>query len=117
MKQRRSGRTSTRWSQRVTRSSNALDLSKGVFARDDPKAIARSLKHSAERSTRRKSDPFRSAMSMLTFYINRAGRRLPKRRRATLELAKDELRALSRRRRARRDDYSTKRRASGKAKF
>ncbi len=74
--------------------SNALDLERGVFAKDDPKGIARSLKRSAEESRRRKADPFRSAMSMLNFYINRAGRNLPKQRRDKLEAAKDELRAL-----------------------
>lgn len=74
--------------------SNALDLERGVFAKDDPKSIARSLKRSAEQSKRRKAEPFRSAMSMLNFYINRAGRNLPKARRAKLEAAKDELRAL-----------------------
>jgi hypothetical protein len=97
-------RTKTRrWSQRVTETSNALDLDRGVFARDEPASIARSLKRSAERSRRRKADPFRSAMSMLVFYINRAGSRLPKRRRVRLEQAKDELRALYHRpRRARR---------------
>ncbi|MFL6592135.1 MAG: DUF3175 domain-containing protein [Luteimonas sp.] len=83
-----------RWSRDVTETSDALDLRKGVFELDDPAEIARSLKHSAEHSHRRKSDPFRSAMSMLTFYINRAGDNLPKRRRAILEQAKDELRAL-----------------------
>ncbi len=80
------------WSQHVTETSNALDLEPDVFAWDDPKQIARSLKRSAKRSTRRKSEPFRSAMSMLTFYINRAGKDLPKDRRAILEEAKDELR-------------------------
>ncbi len=83
-----------RWSQRVTETSNALDLEAGVFSRESPRAIARSLKRSAEHSRRRKSDPYRSAMSMLTFYVNRAGRKLPARRRARLEAAKDELRAL-----------------------
>jgi hypothetical protein len=83
-----------RWSQRVTRESNALDLDAGVFTWDDPRAIAQSLKDSAERSARRKADPFRSAMSMLTFYVNRAGRQLPAERRACLEAAKEELRAL-----------------------
>jgi hypothetical protein len=78
----------------VTETSNALDLENKVFARNDPASIARSLKRSAERSRRRKTDPYRSAMSMLTFYINRAGKSLPKGRRATLESAKDELRAL-----------------------
>src|SRR6476660_8036980 len=83
-----------RWSQRVTETSNALDLDPGVFSRGDPRSIARSLKRSADRSRRRKSDPFRSAMSMLTFYINRAGKLLSKSRRASLEAAKDELRQL-----------------------
>ena len=83
-----------KWSQRVTRESNALDLKKGVFAQDDPKKIARSLKHSAEHSHRRKSSPYRSAMSMLTFYINRGGKDLSARRKRILEKAKDELRAL-----------------------
>jgi hypothetical protein len=83
-----------RWSRQVTERSNALDLEAGVFARRDPRSIARSLKRSAERSRRRKSDPYRSAMSMLTFYINRAGKQLSKTRRARLEAAKDELRDL-----------------------
>jgi uncharacterized protein DUF3175 len=83
-----------RWSQHVTEKSDALDLERGVFTKGDPKGIARSLKRSAERSNRRKADPFRSAMSMLTFYINRAGRTLPKTDRSRLEAAKDELRAL-----------------------
>jgi hypothetical protein len=78
----------------VTETSNALDLEEGVFSRDDPRSIARSLKRSAERSRRRKSAPFRSAMSMLNLYINRAGKRLSKTRRARLEAAKDELRRL-----------------------
>jgi len=81
-----------RWSQRVTERSDALDLEHGVFKKEDPAAIARSLKHSAERSNRRKADPFRSAMSMLVFYIKRAGKGLGRRRRAVLERAKDELR-------------------------
>jgi hypothetical protein len=83
-----------RWSQRVTETSNALDLEKGVFAQKSARAIARSLKRSAERSRRRKTDSFRSAMSMLNFYLNRAGKRLPKGRRARIEAAKDELRKL-----------------------
>lgn len=82
------------WSQQVTETSDALDLEPGVFAQSNPKAIARSLKRSAERSGRRKSGPFQSAMSMLNFYINRAGRELPQRQRARLQKAKDELRAL-----------------------
>jgi len=83
-----------RWSQRVTETSNALDLEEGVFSKDDPRSIARSLKRSAEQSHRRKSDPFRSAMSMLSFYINRAGSKLSKQQRRRLEAAKDELRSL-----------------------
>ena len=78
----------------MTERSDALDLEHGVFARADPKAIARSLKRSAEHSDRRKSEPFRSAMSMLTFYINRAGKNLPQERVEKLQRAKDELRAL-----------------------
>src|ERR1051326_7434920 len=81
-KAKRGGR---RWSARVTRESDALDLKKGVFAKKDPKAIARSLKRSAERSSRRKSNSYRSALSMLTFYINRAGRHLSRTQRAKLE--------------------------------
>ncbi len=83
-----------RWSQHVTQTSFALDLDKGVFTWDDPRRIARSLKRSAERSTARKTTPFRSAMSMLNFYINRAGANLPEGQRKNLEAAKDELRAL-----------------------
>lgn len=86
--------TNKRWSQRVTRESNALDLDRGVFSRTDPTSIARSLKRSAERSKRRKSEPYRSAMSMLTFYINRAGKTLSATQRRRLEKAKDELRRL-----------------------
>jgi hypothetical protein len=83
-----------RWSRRVTETSNALDLDRGVFSRDNPRSIALSLKRSADRSRRRKSDPYRSAMSMLTFYINRAGKSLSKTRRARLQAAKDELKKL-----------------------
>lgn len=86
--------SSARWSQRVTRESDALDLEQGVFSLDKPVEIARSLKRSAQASTRRKSDPYRSAMSMLTFYVNRAGRNLPRQRRQVLERAKTELRRL-----------------------
>lgn len=82
------------WSQHVTEASDALDLQAGVFALTDPAEIARSLKQSADASRRRKSEPFRSAMSMLTFYINRAGRHLSTQQRDCLEQAKDELRAL-----------------------
>jgi hypothetical protein len=80
------------WSGRVTTESNALDLEPGVFSLKDPKRIAASLKRSAERSRRRKAEPYRSALSMLVFYINRAGRNLPAGRRRTLEKAKTELR-------------------------
>jgi hypothetical protein len=83
-----------RWSQRVTEQSDALDLDDGVFTWTDPARIARSLARSAERSTRKKSPPFRSAMSMLTFYINRAGGNLPAAQRRVLDRAKAELRAL-----------------------
>jgi Protein of unknown function (DUF3175) len=81
-----------RWSGKVTAESNALDLEAGIFAAHDPRRIAASLKRSAEGSQRRKAEPFRSAMSMLTFYINRAGRNLPAARRRILERAKAELR-------------------------
>jgi hypothetical protein len=83
-----------RWSHRVTQTSDALTLDRGAFSRDDPRSIARSLKRSAERSRRRKSGSYASAMSMLTFYINRAGRHLPASRRRKLTAAKRELRAL-----------------------
>jgi hypothetical protein len=96
MKKTPQDRSSSRkhWSQQVTRNSHALDLEAGVFTLDDPRQIALSLQRSAEASTRRKTDPFRSAMSMLNFYINRAGRNLPARQRAVLKAARDELRAL-----------------------
>ena len=93
-KQRRSSSKQARWSQAVTRRSNALELEPGVFTWAQPSAIARSLKASAEASRRRKATPFRSAMSLLVFYVNRAGSQLPAERRALLEAAKDELRAL-----------------------
>jgi len=83
--------TSKRWSQRVTKESDALDLKRGVFTLTDPKKIAASLKRSAERSSRRKTGAYRSALSMLTFYINRAGKTLPKNQRDRLQRAKDEL--------------------------
>ncbi|MGK2923795.1 MAG: DUF3175 domain-containing protein [Methyloceanibacter sp.] len=81
-----------RWSQDVTENSDALDLEKGVFTLKDPKEIAASLKRSAEASKRRKTDPYRSAMSMLVFYMNRARKNLSEEDRARLEKAKDELR-------------------------
>ncbi len=80
------------WSARVTKESDALDLDRGVFNLKDPKRIAASLKRSAEKSRRRKSAPYRSALSMLVFYMNRAGRNLPAARRRTLQQAKTELR-------------------------
>ena len=83
-----------RWSQHVTETSDALDLDAGVFSWSDPKRIARSLKRSAESSTRRKGSPRQSAMSMLNFYINRAGHNLPVKQKRVLEHAKDELRQL-----------------------
>lgn len=82
------------WSGYVTKHSFALDLEEGVFTFDDPKRIALSLKKSAEESTGRKAPPFQSAMSMLNFYINRAGENLPPERRKVLEQAKIELRKL-----------------------
>lgn len=83
-----------KWSAAVTKRSDALDLKRNIFAAHDSKAIARSLKRSAEASKRRKSDPYRSAMSMLTFYINRAGKNLPATQKKRLEAAKDELRLI-----------------------
>jgi Protein of unknown function (DUF3175) len=81
-----------RWSKQVAEKSDALDLQPGIFTSRSPRAIARSLKRSAERSRRRKASPFQSAMSMLNLYINRAGKTLPASRRRVLERAKDELR-------------------------
>jgi hypothetical protein len=83
----------TKWSQAAAHHSNALDLDRDVFTHHDPKAIAASLKKSAEASRRRKATPFRSAMSMLTFYINRAGKDLDPKQKRVLEEAKQELRA------------------------
>lgn len=82
------------WSQKVTKESNALDLEIGVFTWNDPKKIACSLKNSAEQSLRRKAEPFQSAMSMLNFYINRAGKNLPASRKRILNQTKVELRKL-----------------------
>src|SRR5262244_1166820 len=90
----RSKRAAARWSQGVTRNSDALDLEEGVFTKRSARAIAQSLKRSAERSRRRKASPYGSAMSMLTFYINRAGRQLTRSQRARLLAAKGELRKL-----------------------
>jgi len=91
---RSTARPNRRWSAAVMARSDALDLEPGVFRKQDPRSIARSLKRSAERSQRRKSPSFRSAMSMLSFYINRAGRNLDPAERARLQAAKSELRAL-----------------------
>ena len=88
------GNEHRRWSQEVSETSRALELEKGVFTWSDPKKIARSLKRSAAASRRRKSEPFRSAMAMLNFYINRAGQKLPPDQREVLETAKEELREL-----------------------
>jgi hypothetical protein len=86
-KAKRGGR---RWSKHVTETSDAMDLRGGVFKLRDPKKIAASLKRSAERSHRRKSNPYRSALSMLTFYINRAGRNLPASRKKVMTRGKDQ---------------------------
>ena len=93
-KSKRPKRGGKRWSARVTRESDALTLEEGVFTKATPRRIAMSLKRSADRSRRRKSNSYRSAMSMLTFFINRAGKGLSKARKQRLEKAKDELRAL-----------------------
>lgn len=81
-----------KWSADVTNHSDAMDLEDDIFQSDDPKEIALSLKKSAEASDRRKAEPFRSAMSMLTFYENRAGKNLSREKKRTLDAAKDELR-------------------------
>src|SRR5262249_16421721 len=94
----RKRRQPKKWSAGVTRNSNALDLENKVFAKRTPSEIARSLKRSAERSGRRKSSPYRSAMSMLTFYINRAGKKLPKSSLQVLGGGKGELRKVFERR-------------------
>jgi len=89
-----SGHKAKRWSHEVMQRSDALDLEQGVFTQRSARAIALSLKRSAERSRRRKSSPFRSAMSMLNFHVNRGGRGLTAERRRVLNRAKDELRRL-----------------------
>ncbi|HML29801.1 MAG TPA: DUF3175 domain-containing protein, partial [Hyphomicrobium sp.] len=89
---RRSAHSTQRWSAQVTKTSDALDLKAHLFESADPAEIAKSLKRSAERSKRRKGTPYQSAMSMLTFYINRAGKNLSARRHHILSRAKDELR-------------------------
>jgi len=93
-KGRKQPKKDKRWSAQVTKHSNALDLEPKVFRSRSPRKIALSLKRSAERSKRRKATPYQSAMSMLNFYINRAGKNLPKGRKQTLERAKDELREV-----------------------
>jgi|SRR5262249_48379105 len=93
MSQKKSRKTK-RWSARVTKHSNSLDLERDVFKSKDPHKIAVSLKRSAEHSTRRKGTPYQSAMSMLNFYINRAGKNLPQKQKRILEDAKDELREV-----------------------
>jgi len=90
-RKKRSGKTK-RWSARVTKHSNAIDLEADVFKSKDPRKIALSLKRSAEHSKRRKAKPYQSAMSMLNFYINRAGKNLPQKQKRVLEKSKDELR-------------------------
>ena len=89
-----SKKNAKRWSADVTEHSDAMDLDHGVFTLKDPKKIAASLKHSAEKSNRRKSPPYRSAVSMLTFYMNRGGKNLPASQKKVLEKAKDELKKL-----------------------
>ncbi|MGH8226582.1 MAG: DUF3175 domain-containing protein [Steroidobacteraceae bacterium] len=93
-RRQKSPKAGTRWSQRVMQTSDALDLEPGVFLRRTSREIALSLKRSAEASRRRKSEPYRSAMSMLTFHVNRAGKGLTPERRRVLNQAKDELRAV-----------------------
>lgn len=90
----KTGNGTRKWSAKVTRESDALDLEKDVFKSKDPDKIASSLKHSAESSHKRKASPFQSAMSMLNFYENRAGKNLSKRQKAPLEKAKNKLRKL-----------------------
>lgn len=93
-KRQKKSKRGKRWSARVTRESDALTLEEGVFTKSTPRKIAASLKRSADRSRRRKSSSYRSAMSMLTFFINRAGKGLSRSRKQKLERAKDELRVL-----------------------
>lgn len=88
------GKSTKRWSARVTETSDALDLKQNVFKSDDPAEIAASLKRSANKSHRRKGTPYQSAMSMLNFYINRAGKNLPEKQKDILEKAKDELKKV-----------------------
>ncbi|HEY0684531.1 MAG TPA: DUF3175 domain-containing protein [Steroidobacter sp.] len=101
-----------RWSQRVTETSDALTLEKGVFTRGSARSIAASLKRSAERSHKRRSSPYRSAMSMLTFYENRAGKTLPASSKRKLDAAKDELRKLYGKSSAKKSSTSARRKSS-----
>lgn len=94
MASKQNNSSDAKWSQDVTEKSDSLDLEEGVFTWKDPRKIARSLKKSADSSDKRKTDPFRSAMSMLVFYINRAGKNLDKDQLDILEQAKQELRKL-----------------------
>ncbi len=105
-------RSARRWSAQVSAHSDAMDLTPGVFKRRSPRSIAESIKRSAEQSDRRKSEPFRSAMSMLTFYINRAGKGLDAGQRRRLQAAEGELRALFHRDAAGHGEHS--RRAGGR---
>lgn len=93
-KSKKSSGGTKKWSAHVNETSDSLDLEEGIFKSDDPKRIAQSLKRSAEQSDRKKGTPLQSSMSMLNFYINRAGKNLPKKQKETLESAKDELRKL-----------------------
>jgi hypothetical protein len=104
--------TKKRWSAKVTKNSDALDLDKGVFTSNDPDKIAKSLEHSAEKSARKKGSSYQSAMSMLNFYINRAGKNLPAGKKKTLTKAKDKLKELHG---EQTDDAAPKKRASGNA--
>jgi hypothetical protein len=94
IKRREKSSKTSRWSAKVTKRSNALDLEPDVFRQKDPHRIALSLKRSAERSKRRKGTPYQSAMSMLNFYINRAGKNLPQKQKRVLDRAKGELREV-----------------------
>lgn len=93
-RKKRGPKSAKKWSKHVTETSNSLDLENSVFKKDNPAAIAKSLKQSANKSHRRKGTPFQSAMSMLNFYINRAGKNLPEKQQQVLEDAKNELRKV-----------------------
>jgi hypothetical protein len=95
----KTAKNSRKWSAAVTRNSNALDLKEGVFTSEDPEKIARSLERSAEKSSRKKAGSYRSAMSMLSFYINRAGKNLPGKKKKVLTAAKNKLKEMNDKRR------------------